>query len=177
MLNFRAHRGTGIVRIIYTLKLSHPLSWWGLCLVWLGVCSGCVEVMGQGVCPLPGVDLVVELKNVLKTGGTVKVGVRRWKMGSEWVHKNKEGERHLLEPGRKIAGRWEWEIEQENKCEEGREWILGREVALQSWLLPSWHGLWQSDGANAYHLMCELSSYFLLQAWTLVFLRRHGYIF
>lgn len=36
-----------------------------------------MEVTGQGVNPLPGVGLVAELKNVLKTGGTVKVGVGR----------------------------------------------------------------------------------------------------
>lgn len=176
MLSCRGYKGRGVVRVIYTHKLSHP-SWWEMCLVWLVVCSGGVEVTGQGVKPLPGVGLVAELKNVLKTGGTVKVGVGRWKMGSEWVNKNEEGKRHILDPGRKIAGGWEWAIEQENKCEEDHGWKLGREAALQSWLLLSWYSLWQSEGADACHLMWEPSSCFLLQAWTLVFLRRHGYIF
>lgn len=40
-------------------------------------------------------------------------------MGPEWVNKNEEGKRHLLGPERKTAGGGEWEIDQENKCEEG----------------------------------------------------------
>lgn len=64
-----------------------------------------MKVTGQEVYPLPGVGLVAELKNFLKTGDTIKVGVGGEKMGSEWVNKNEDGERHVMEPGRKIAGR------------------------------------------------------------------------